>query len=172
LVEVYYLEKKPVRDEGPFLKEERDLLNTIARHSGRVIERLESEETLRNSEEMYRTVFENTGNATIIVEEDTTISLVNTKFEKLSGYSKEDVEGKKSWTEFFGRDNLEKLKEYHYKRRIEPKTVPTNYEARFIDRHGNIRDVIINASIIPGTKEALNLFWTSLRRRRRADVSY
>ena len=106
-IEVYYLEEKPLEDEGPFVMEEKTLLNTICKHSGRVIERLSAEESLRASEEKYRTVFENTGTATMIVEEDTTISLVNTKFEQLSGYSKEEIETRKSWTGFFYRDDLQ-----------------------------------------------------------------
>jgi len=42
---------------------------------------------LVESEEKYRTVFENTGTATIIIEEDKVISMANTQSEKLSGYS-------------------------------------------------------------------------------------
>ncbi len=42
---------------------------------------------LAESEEKYRTIFENTGTAVIIIEEDKTISMANTQSEKLSGYS-------------------------------------------------------------------------------------
>jgi PAS domain S-box-containing protein len=56
------------------------------------------EKALRESESTYRTIFENTGTATIIIEEDTTISLINGEMERLSGYSREEVEGKMSWT--------------------------------------------------------------------------
>jgi len=154
-VEVYYLEENPPVDEGPFLKEERNLLDAVAKHLGRFIERIKSRQALRESEEKYRTVFENTGNATIIVEEDTMISLVNTKFEILSRYSREEIEGKKSWTEFYDKDDLEKMKEYHYTGRVDPKAVPVNYEARFIDRQGGIRNVLLSISVIPGTKRTV-----------------
>ncbi len=154
-VEVYYLEEKPQVDEGPFLKEEGDLLDAIARHIGRFIERMKSREALRESEEKYRAVFENTGNATVIVEEDTTISLINTKFEILSGYSKEEIEGKKSWTEFFHEDDLEKMKEYHRTTRINPKAAPVNYEVQFIDRYGNLKNILLSVSMIPGTKKTV-----------------
>ncbi|NQV02059.1 MAG: GHKL domain-containing protein [Bacteroidia bacterium] len=43
-VEVTYLEKMPRLDEGPFLKEERSLLNTIAENVAMIIERKESAE--------------------------------------------------------------------------------------------------------------------------------
>ncbi|HQB29727.1 MAG TPA: PAS domain S-box protein, partial [Syntrophales bacterium] len=48
-----------------------------------ITDRMEAEENLRKSEILYRTIFETTGTATIIVEEDTTVTLVNTEFEKL-----------------------------------------------------------------------------------------
>jgi PAS domain S-box-containing protein len=150
-VEVYYLTEKPVVDEGPFIKEERDLLDAIAKHCGRYIERMRSRQALRESEEKYRTVFENTGTATIIVEEDSTISLVNTKFEMLSEFTKEEIEWKKSWKEFFHEDDLIKMEKYHHARRAYPGTAPSNYEAHFIDRHGNVRNVLHSVSVIPGT---------------------
>lgn len=56
----------------------------------------------------YRAVFENTGTATIIVEADTTIALANGTFTGLSGYGKEEIEGKKSWTEFILKDDLDR----------------------------------------------------------------
>ncbi len=39
--------------------------------------------------------------------------------------------------------------------RINPNAVPTNYETRFFDRNGNIRNVLISASLIPGTKKTV-----------------
>ena len=68
-----------------------------------------TENALRESEEKYRTTFENTGTAMSIGEEDTTISMVNKMYEKLSGYSKEEIEGKKRWTEFVAKEDLEKM---------------------------------------------------------------
>jgi len=44
LVEVYYLEEKPERDEGSFLKEERSLIDAISERLGRIVERKRAEE--------------------------------------------------------------------------------------------------------------------------------
>ena len=49
-VEVCYLEERQVRDEGPFLKEERQLLIAIAERLGRVVERNIAEEQIRFNE--------------------------------------------------------------------------------------------------------------------------
>ncbi|MCX5807194.1 MAG: PAS domain S-box protein [Proteobacteria bacterium] len=107
------------------------------------------------SESLYRTVFETTGTATIIIEEDTIISNVNRKFESLSGYSKEQVEGKKSWTDFIEKSCLEKMIMYHKTRRVDPDSAPGSYECQFIDRNGDVRDVYVTVAIIPGTKKSV-----------------
>jgi PAS domain S-box-containing protein len=46
-VEVCYLEERPESDEGPFLKEERSLINAVAERLGRIAERRRAEEALR-----------------------------------------------------------------------------------------------------------------------------
>lgn len=43
-IEVYYAEERPERDEGPFLKEERKLIDAIARRIGTFIKRRQAEE--------------------------------------------------------------------------------------------------------------------------------
>jgi signal transduction histidine kinase len=47
-LEVYYLVKKPLSDEGPFLKEERNLLRVIAERLGNIIEHKIAEENLKD----------------------------------------------------------------------------------------------------------------------------
>ena len=45
-LEVYYLEEKPEIDEGPYLKEERNLINAISERLGETIDRKRAEEEL------------------------------------------------------------------------------------------------------------------------------
>ncbi len=49
-LDVCYLREKPKRDEGPFLKEERSLINVIAERIGEIIERKNAEKALQESE--------------------------------------------------------------------------------------------------------------------------
>ena len=48
-IEVCYLKEKPPMDEGPFLREERDMLNALAEHMGRIVERAKAERSLQTA---------------------------------------------------------------------------------------------------------------------------
>lgn len=115
------------------------------------IARKNVEHALCDSEYKYRTVFENTGTVSMIVERDSTISTVNSEFEKFSGWSKEEVEGKKKWTEFATSESVEKFKNYWRMRNCTNKNLPDNYEYQFCDRWGNCKDIFVTVDRIPGT---------------------
>ena len=120
-----------------------------------VTKRKQTEDALKISENLYRTIFEMTGAATIIIEKNTTIALANSGFATISGFSIEELEGKKSWTEFVVKEDLERMKKYHYDRRNDPPSAPRIYEFRFINRSGEIRHCINNVAVIPGTTRSV-----------------
>jgi len=118
----------------------------------------EAEETLLQSERKYRTIFENTGAATILIDPDTTIIMVNTEYEKLTGTSREELEGKRSWTETIHPDDLPEMINYHYLRRNDPALAPRNYEARIVTRKGETRYCYLTVAVIPGTRQSVASF--------------
>lgn len=120
-----------------------------------ISERKQAEKKLKQSEEKYRTVFENTGAATVIIEKDKTLSLVNREFEKLSGYSKEEIEGNIKWTEFVSKKDLEKMKRYHQERRKKGSRAPKNYEFDFIDKGGKTHRIKIYIDMMSGTDKSI-----------------
>ena len=54
IVEVVYTEEKPKLDEGPFLREERNLIQTVAREVALIIERRQTEEEKARLQEQLR----------------------------------------------------------------------------------------------------------------------
>ena len=116
---------------------------------------LKAEETRPEKEELYRTIFENTGTATVIFEEDATISMANAKFAQLAGYTRDEIEKKKKWTEFIVGEDLEMMKTRHRLRRIDPCATPESYEFRAIDRHGEIRNILLTIDTIPARNQCI-----------------
>ena len=110
---------------------------------------------LKESESKYRSIFENTGTATIIVEEDRTISLANNEFEQLSGYTKQEIEGRKNLIEFGSEKDIGKLMKYHNLRRNNPDLAPRNYEIKFKDKTNNLKDIFITVGMISGTNRSV-----------------
>ncbi|MHB8137900.1 MAG: PAS domain S-box protein [Smithellaceae bacterium] len=132
-----------------------DALKTFAYLSGMAVKRKQSEDTIRKSEERYRTIFESTATSNIIIAEDTTIIMANNNFASLCGYTKRELEGKMSWTVFIHKDDLEKMKTYHKMRRNGSGSAPSSYEFRLINRQGEVRNIFLNVAVIPETRESI-----------------
>jgi len=117
-----------------------------------------SEKAIRQSETWYRTLFEHTGAATIIINENTTIDQANSEFEVLTGYSRGEVEGKMSWTKICTPEFLPILKKYHTERRASQSSKPTCYNFKAQNRNGVIKDVYAVVTLIPGTTKSIGSF--------------
>lgn len=110
-----------------------------------------AQESLRLSEERYRSIFETTGNATAIIRGDSVISLANSEFERLSGYTKEEIEARMQWSDFVEEADRERIMDDHRAWRTQPSEAPRNYDFRFRDRSGGVHFVIASATRLPGT---------------------
>ncbi|MGQ9586838.1 MAG: PAS domain S-box protein [Thermoplasmata archaeon] len=138
-------------------EDDSNILRAFSRIMTDVVERKAMESTISASEARYRAVFENTGTAIAIIEEDMTISMVNNEFARLSGFGIDEIVGKK-WTSFVAKEDLARLKQYHQLRRKDPASVPRTYEFSFVDKEGSIRAVQATASMIPGTMKSIGSF--------------
>ncbi len=114
-------------------------------------ERMRAEKALVESEKRYRVIFETAGNASIIVEADNTIIMVNGAFEQLSGYARRDVEGKRKWGDFLAVDDQKMMERPHVSKRQKTQGAREDFETAFVDRDGNRRSVFLTMAEIPGT---------------------
>lgn len=120
-----------------------------------ITDRKRVEEELSQSENLYRTIFDYTGAASIIIGPDTTVLRVNKGWEALTGVPRKEQENKLSWTVFFSAEDAGRMKGYHYARRKDPEHVPDTYESHLVDATGHIHDVIVHVGMIPGTDNSV-----------------
>lgn len=112
------------------------------------------EEKLTRSEQFYRTLFENSGTATIVIEKDTTISMMNNDFSNFTGYTGNEILNH-SWTLYVAEDDVDRLLFYHRTRREDPTSAPRNYEFKIRNKDGNHLHVYMTIAIIPGTSQSI-----------------
>ncbi len=145
------LEKKVEERTAELTIKNLQLKNVIDRHR-------QTEDALSESEIKYRTIFETTAAATMIVDDDETISLVNSAMEGLTGLSKSQIEGKKKWTEFVPEEDLGMMQTFHRLRRIDPDAAPRNYECRVKGKNGTISHMFVTVAMMPGTDKSVASF--------------
>jgi diguanylate cyclase (GGDEF)-like protein/PAS domain S-box-containing protein len=109
----------------------------------KVIERTKE---LHESEVLYRTTFENTGAATVIIQDDMTISRANSFFVNMSGYGKGEIELKKSFFDFWDEKSRRAIMNDEGNLNNEE-----NLECKFINKEREVKDILLTITTIPGT---------------------
>ena len=119
-------------------------------------ERKEAEEKMRESEERFRSIFENNAAPIAIIEPDSMISMVNNAYCEMSGYSREEVIGM-SWTLQIPPWELERLLEFKRRRLLDPKDAPYNYEFAFYHKNGELRHGLISVKLLMNKKVIISV---------------
>ncbi len=128
--------------------------------------KLREKSILGDIEDLYRAIFDNSGVGLLFTDVKTTIVLANREFEKATGYTREETEGKMSWTALIARpEDLERMKSYTRLRRIDPGYAPAAYTTKIRTRSGEVRDMLLRVTMIPGTGNSLVSFVDITERR-------
>lgn len=131
-------------------------------------EKKKAEESLRQSEEKYRLLVENSHDA-IIVYQDANLKFHNEKVESLSGYSGEEIAALSSVFELIHPGDRERVLDY-YTKRMQGQEAPSNYTYRIVHKNGSIKWVEINVAVINWEgKQASIGFFTDLTERKMAE---
>jgi PAS domain S-box-containing protein len=85
-LEVFYKEERPRSHEGPFLKEERNLIDAVAEKLGKIIWIKLAEKSLKESEERYRVLAEQVADGVTLLQ-DGKFLFVNRAFVSMFGFN-------------------------------------------------------------------------------------
>ena len=93
-VVVCYLEEKPESDEGPFLKEEKNLIVSVSEQLGRICERKQAEQKLIEAREYLNSIIDHIADPVYVKDDQSRLRLVNNSFCKLFDLSRDAIIGK------------------------------------------------------------------------------
>jgi PAS domain S-box-containing protein len=146
VVEVYYLEKKPEAAEGPFLKEERHLIDALARQLVIIVERKKAEELLQGKEARITSILASSPNAITVTDLNGNVIECNQATLKMHGYSSKD--------EILGENALMFTSKKNHKRVVEnlkntlEQGLIKNIEYTFVTKDGREFPAELSASVI------------------------
>ncbi len=111
-------------------------------------------QALQESENIYRTIFENTGTALAIADENKKPLLVNDEMCQLTGFTKEELICA-DWLSFVVPRDRERLLSYYKLRVTDPDKAPRHYEYQIVTKSHEIKDIFMTSELIPETKKTL-----------------
>jgi PAS domain S-box-containing protein len=114
--------------------------------------RKKTEQALAQSQRKYRTIFENTGTAMVIVENDSLISIANCRFCQFTGYRKTEIEGKMYIEDFIFPDDRALLAG------SEQSCPSEANELRILDKQKEKKNVIVHTALIPEASQKILSF--------------
>jgi two-component system cell cycle sensor histidine kinase/response regulator CckA len=132
-----------------------------------ITQRKRAEADLQESEEKYRLLVENAGEA-IFVAQDGMLKFVNQNTTEIIGYSKEELTSK-PFHEFIHPDDRGMVLDRHLKR-LKGQELPSVYPFRIVNKSGDFKWVELNAVIVNwnGKPATLN-FLSDITERKRAE---
>ncbi|MBU0666877.1 MAG: PAS domain S-box protein [Nanoarchaeota archaeon] len=132
--------------ELPLLEEEQKLVFAFAKRFGKVIEKKEADEALKESEEKYRSLVEKIEEGLGIVDENENYTYANPALCKLLGYSAEELI-EMNLKDLIPKEEYKKILEQTNFRK---KRDSSKYETIMIGKDGKYKDVSVTASSIFG----------------------
>ena len=170
-IDVCYLKEKNEIYEGPFMKEERYLIDILSERASRMIAGKMAQDWRRVTEEKYRLLVEGMNDGLGMIEENGLISYVNNRLCKILGYSKDEMIGQPADPFFSYTEKMSKRSTKQNYRVRSPyeiflktkggKNVPAMMSVfPFFDADGNFAgsfEVITDISELRKTEESLKI---------------
>jgi PAS domain S-box-containing protein len=136
VLEVVYTEDRPGEVEGPFLLEERALINTLADMLRTSYDQRQAQLALRQSEERFRAIAETIPIA-ILIYSSSKIAYANPANETLTGYTSDELSRMDVW-EPVHPDTREAAKA-RVEARLRGEVVPARFDFKFLTKSGQVR---------------------------------
>ena len=124
----------------------------LARKIQVVSRRCKAEEALKNPELLYKTLFEYSGTAIIMIDENLMITAASAGFKNLTGYEKSEIEGILRWDDFILEEDAGRLTEHLLL--ISQGSIPPLEQIAFrlVTKDHGVRLISATIAIIPNSR--------------------
>ncbi len=119
-------------------------------------------------EGIYRAIFESSGTAMAILDEEAILVLANDSLAHATGYSRRELENRKSLAEFFSPRDFEHILSLKKHRKNDMNPSSHNCETTMEDRYGESRHIFLCLSPVPRTRLFIATF-TDISERKKAE---
>ncbi|MDP2661589.1 MAG: diguanylate cyclase [Dehalococcoidia bacterium] len=110
---------------------------------------------LSESAAQYQTLFDSSADVLMVIEEDTTIAMVNRRFEEMTAYGRAEVEGKMSFLSMVSEGDRQRMLGIHHLRREKPTEILPRHSVWIIGKNGKKWLAEVSGVIIPNTERSL-----------------
>jgi len=139
-VEVWYREGRPADYEGPFTRDECDLINAIAERVGFHIERTRAKEALRESEQRYRTFVQSFRGIAYLSTANWIPIFFHGAVGEITGYAEQDfIAGNPRWDQVVWPDDLTEIRKRDNEKLLTVPGYSIQREYRIIRKDGQVR---------------------------------
>ncbi len=145
---------KNISSGGLPFKEILNPLKLVTETLANAVEQGRIHKRLTWSENRYRRIFDNSGCAFLIIDENFHIFLSNLKAQELLALPREKLDNVANLSDFLTEEESQRLKEYN-RRRLRKEDTPNQYELTLIDSNGNHKIVINTPVVIPQTTQTV-----------------
>jgi PAS domain S-box-containing protein len=164
VLEIYYLEERPESDEGPFLKEERDLIEAISELIGNTINRKQAEEELKQ----YENIVSSSTDMLALLDKEFVYLAANSAYREGFGLTPDELIGH-TVVEVFGTEYFETVikpnaqrcmlgEQVNFQRWVDfpaygSRFMDVNYYP-YLDRENEMKGFVVSARNITARKKA------------------
>ncbi len=136
-----------------YSEEEKAVLTFISEQVALEIIHRQTDEALKENEELFRSVVENSHNGIFIVDDQYRFAYMNDQCTRIFGYTQNDLIGKDFRTFLDGESK--RLVAKRYLQRQEGKIIPSIYEFNLVRKDGQKRRVEISSTVIRDSKKRM-----------------
>jgi PAS domain S-box-containing protein len=149
IIEVVYMVEKPPEAEGPFLAEERTLIESLAEMLEAYLEHRQDVEALTRREAEFRSIFEHAALGLALVDSERHVVACNPALEVFLGYTKDEL-GKMRFTDFTHAEDVAIDGEL-YRSLVAGQRTHYQMEKRYLRKDGNVVWGRLTVSLVQGS---------------------